>query len=75
LLTAQAVSPLKPAAVLSSLIAFILIYLTLLGTYVWYVARVVRQGPEEGPLTEPAIEHVRPGVVPSLVPSPEGGAA
>jgi len=75
LLTAQAVSPLKPAAVLTSLIAFILIYLTLLGTYVWYVARVVRQGPEEGPLTEPAIEPVRPGPVPSLVPSPEGGAA
>jgi cytochrome d ubiquinol oxidase subunit I len=75
LLTAQAVSPLKPAAVLTSLIAFILIYLTLLGTYVWYVARVVRQGPEEGPLTEPAIEPVRAGAVPSFVPSPEGGAA
>src|SRR4029077_7594496 len=42
LLTAQAVSPLKPAAVLTSLIAFILIYLTLLGPYVWYVARVIR---------------------------------
>jgi len=68
------VSPLNPAAVLTSLIAFILIYLTLLGTYVWYVARVVREGPEEGTVTEPAIEPVR-GPVPSFVPSAEGGAA
>jgi cytochrome d ubiquinol oxidase subunit I len=49
LLTAQAVSPLKPAAVLTTLIAFVLIYLALLGTYVSYVARVVRQGPGDGP--------------------------
>jgi cytochrome bd ubiquinol oxidase subunit I len=45
LLTADAVSPLTPAAVLTTLIGFVLIYLALLGTYVWYVARVVREGP------------------------------
>jgi cytochrome d ubiquinol oxidase subunit I len=45
LLTADALSPLKPAAVLTTLVLFVLIYLTLLGTYIWYVARVVREGP------------------------------
>jgi cytochrome d ubiquinol oxidase subunit I len=49
LLTADAVSPLKPAAVLATLVLFVLIYLALLGTYVWYVARVVREGPGEAP--------------------------
>jgi cytochrome d ubiquinol oxidase subunit I len=75
LLTAQAVSPLKPAAVLTSLTLFALIYLTLLGTYGWYVARAVRQGPEEGPLGEPAIPSIRPSTVPSLGPRPQEGAA
>jgi cytochrome d ubiquinol oxidase subunit I len=75
LLTAQAVSPLKPAAVLTSLIVFILIYLTLLGVYVWYVARVVRQGPEEGPAGEPAIPSLRAGYVPTLGPRPQEGTA
>lgn len=75
LLTAQAVSPLKPAAVLTSLILFILIYLTLLGTYAWYVARAIRQGPEEGPVGEPAIPSMRPGTVPSLGPMPQEGTA
>jgi cytochrome d ubiquinol oxidase subunit I len=75
LLTAQAVSPLKPAAVLTSLIVFILIYLTLLGIYVWYVARVVRQGPEEGPAGEPAIPALRAGYVPTLGPRPQEGTA
>jgi cytochrome d ubiquinol oxidase subunit I len=60
LLTADAVSPLKPAAVLTTLAAFIVVYLALLGTYVWYVARVVRQGPGDGPLFEPAAPAVEP---------------
>jgi cytochrome bd ubiquinol oxidase subunit I len=63
LLTAQAVSPLKPAAVLTSLTFFVLIYLTLLGTYAWYVARAVRRGPEESPLSDPALP-------PSVLPQP-----
>ena len=75
LLTAQAVSRLKPAAVLTSLILFILIYLTLLSTYVWYVARVVRQGPEEAPVGEPAIPPMRPRSFPSLAPTPQEGTA
>jgi cytochrome bd-type quinol oxidase subunit 1 len=41
--------------VLSTLIGFVLIYLTLLGTYVWYVARVVRQGPDEGSVVRAAL--------------------
>jgi len=69
LLTADAVSPLRPAAVLSTLIAFVLIYLALLGTYVWYVARVVRQGPEDDPIGEPAAPSLRPAPLPSPAPA------
>ena len=52
--TADAVSPLKPWAVLTSLTVFVVLYLALLGTYVWYVARAVREGPGDGPIVEPA---------------------
>jgi cytochrome d ubiquinol oxidase subunit I len=69
LLTADAVSPLKPAAVLTTLIGFVLIYLALLGTYVWYVARVVREGPGEEPLAEPAAPSLRPAPLPSPAPA------
>jgi cytochrome d ubiquinol oxidase subunit I len=69
LLTADAVSPLRTWQVLGSLILFILIYLTLLGTYAWYVARVVREGPEEGPLAEPARPSPRPASMPGLAPA------
>jgi cytochrome d ubiquinol oxidase subunit I len=69
LLTADAVSPLHPAAVLTTLIAFVLIYLALLGTYVWYVARVVRQGPGDDPLAEPAAPSPRPARLPSPAPA------
>jgi cytochrome d ubiquinol oxidase subunit I len=65
LLTADAVSPLKPAAVLTTLIAFVLVYLALLGTYVWYVARVVREGPVDDPRPEPAVSSVQPQPLPS----------
>ncbi len=54
LLTAQAVSPLKPAEVLTTLILFVAVYLALLGTYVWYVIRAVRQGPDPDQV-EPAM--------------------
>jgi len=54
LLTAQAVSPLKPVPVLVSLILFIAIYLTLFGVFARYVVKTVREGPGEGPLVEPA---------------------
>jgi cytochrome bd ubiquinol oxidase subunit I len=43
--TAAAVSPLKTWPVITSLTLFVTIYLSLLVTYAWYVARVVRQGP------------------------------
>jgi cytochrome bd ubiquinol oxidase subunit I len=69
LLTADAVSPLKPAAVLTTLIAFVLIYLALLGTYVWYVARVVRQGPGDDPLADPAAPSLLPAPLPSPAPA------
>jgi cytochrome bd-type quinol oxidase subunit 1 len=55
------VSPLKPWLVLTSLIGFVLLYLALLGTYVWYVARTVREGPGDGPIVEPAVPSTRPG--------------
>jgi cytochrome d ubiquinol oxidase subunit I len=73
--TAAAVSPLRPAEVLTSLSLFALIYLSLLGTYVWYVARVVREGPGDGPSSEPTGALVRPGAVPSLLARAEGGPA
>jgi cytochrome d ubiquinol oxidase subunit I len=71
LLTAQAVSPLKPAAVLTSLILFVLIYLTMLGTYAWYVARAIRQGPDGDPPTPPAEPTVPsiPKTMPRLSPA------
>jgi cytochrome d ubiquinol oxidase subunit I len=68
LLTADAVSPLKPVAVLTTLILFVLIYLALLGTYVWYVARVVREGPGDGP-PEPTAPSLRPTPLPSPAPA------
>ena len=51
---------------LTTLIAFVLVYLALLGTYIWYVARVVRDGPDDGPIGEPS----RPRAAPTLEPSP-----
>jgi cytochrome d ubiquinol oxidase subunit I len=69
LLTASAVSPLKPVPVLVSLILFVLVYLALLGTYVWYVARVVREGPGEDPPAEPAIRSLRPEPLTGLLPA------
>jgi cytochrome d ubiquinol oxidase subunit I len=72
LLTADAVSPLKPWLVLTSLVVFVLLYLALLGAFVWYVARTVREGPGEGPIVEPAAPPVRsaprPGLTPPTVP-------
>jgi cytochrome bd-type quinol oxidase subunit 1 len=53
LLIADAVSPLKPWSVLTSLIGFVVLYLALLGAYAWWVARTVREGPGEGPMVEP----------------------
>jgi cytochrome d ubiquinol oxidase subunit I len=69
LLTADAVSPLKPAAVLTTLVLFVLIYLALLGTYVWYVARVVRDGPGDEPLAEPTAPPLRPALLPRPAPA------
>jgi cytochrome d ubiquinol oxidase subunit I len=60
LLTADAVSPLSTWQVLTSLALLILVYSILLGTYIWYVARVVRQGPEDRPVPEPVRAPVAP---------------
>jgi cytochrome bd ubiquinol oxidase subunit I len=67
LLTAAAVSPLKPVPVLVTLILFILIYASLLATYVYYVVRTVREGPPEGPLGEPVVPSIRPEPLPGLM--------
>ena len=67
--TAAAVSPLGPASVLTTLVLFVLIYLTLLGTYAWYVARAVRRGPDEGPLPEPAVPLIPQKPLPGLAPA------
>ena len=49
--------------------------ITLLGTYVCYVARVIRQGPEEGPVGEPATPAMRPRSLAGLGPRPQEGTA
>ena len=64
--TAAAVSPLKPAVVLITLIMFVLVYLALLGAYAWYVARAVREGPGDDPPDKPAIPPIRPEALPRL---------
>jgi cytochrome d ubiquinol oxidase subunit I len=66
LLTAAAVSPLKTWPVIASLTVFVLLYVALLGTYVWYVARAVREGPGDGPLVEPPVPSHRPDARPGL---------
>jgi cytochrome d ubiquinol oxidase subunit I len=69
LLTAEAVSPLHTWPVVASFVGFVLIYLTLLGTYARYVARAVREGPDEGPLEEPTRSSIRPEPLRGLAPS------
>ena len=69
LLTAQAVSPLKTAPVLVSLILFIAFYVTLLGLFARYVARTVREGPGEGPLPQPANQSLQPAPLPRPAPA------
>jgi cytochrome bd ubiquinol oxidase subunit I len=67
--TAAAVSPLTTGTVLTTFVAFVLAYVALLGTYIHYVARAVRQGPEEGPQRQPTIVNpVRPEPRAGLVP-------
>jgi cytochrome bd ubiquinol oxidase subunit I len=60
LLTAAAVSPLKTWPVVISLVVFVLFYIALLGTYIWYVVRAVREGPDDGPLVDPADPSLQP---------------
>jgi cytochrome d ubiquinol oxidase subunit I len=71
LLTAEAVSPLKTWQVLSTFSLFVLIYVSLLGIYAWYVARAVRKGPDdgsgEGALPEPRAPVALP--IPGLAPA------
>jgi len=55
LTTAAAVSPLSPGLVVASLIAFILIYLTLLTLYIAYLVRTIRRGPGDIEQLAPAL--------------------
>jgi cytochrome bd-type quinol oxidase subunit 1 len=68
LLTADAVSPLKPWSVLTSLSVFVALYVALLGTYVWYVVRAVREGPGDGPIVDLPTPSLRPERRPGLAP-------
>jgi cytochrome d ubiquinol oxidase subunit I len=68
--TAAAVSPLHPVEVLTTFVLFVLIYLTLISTYAWYVARAVRQGPDDGAPPDGAVSTIRaqaplPGILPA----------
>jgi len=70
LLTAAAVSPLHPVEVLSTFVLFVVIYLTLLGVYAWYVARAVRQGPDDAGLADaPAPQLVAQSPLPGIAPA------
>jgi cytochrome d ubiquinol oxidase subunit I len=69
LLTAQAVSPLKPVPVLVSLILFVAFYLTLLGVFARYVVRAVREGPGDGPIVDLAVPSLQPAPLPNPAPA------
>jgi len=47
--TADAVSPVPGGKVLTSIILFVLVYGIVFGAGVYYIARLVRRGPEETP--------------------------
>jgi cytochrome bd ubiquinol oxidase subunit I len=67
--TAAAVSPLHPAEVLTTFVVFVLLYLTLLGTYAWYVARAVRQGPDDDPDGAESFRATAPVPLPGIQPA------
>jgi cytochrome bd ubiquinol oxidase subunit I len=69
LLTAAAVSPLKTWPVITSLTVFVLLYVALMGTYIWYVVRAVREGPGDGPLVAPTDVSLRSESRASLAPA------
>jgi cytochrome bd ubiquinol oxidase subunit I len=59
--TADAVSPVAPAAVFGSLAMFVAVYTVLLLAFFWYAGRVVLRGPEiHDPAERPSA--VRPGI-------------
>ena len=47
--TVDAVSPVRAASVLASIILFVLVYGIVFGAGVYYIARLVRRGPDETP--------------------------
>ncbi len=69
LLTAQAVSPLKPVPVLVSLVLFIAFYLTLRGVFARYVVRAVREGPGDGPIVDPTAPSRQPAPLANPAPA------
>ncbi|WP_232629958.1 cytochrome ubiquinol oxidase subunit I [Methylobacterium sp. Leaf118] len=58
--TADAVAPIAPGAVLTSLVMFFLVYNVLLLAFFWYGARIVVRGPSAIPNVHP--NAVRPGL-------------
>jgi len=58
LLTADAVSPLNPAVVLTSLTFFVLVYLVLLTLYITYLVRAIRTGPNDVPSLIPSASQI-----------------
>jgi cytochrome d ubiquinol oxidase subunit I len=65
--TADAVSPVPPSALLSTLIAFICIYSIFMGAFLVFSWRIVRRGPEESPAQTEASGSIkqafRPGIL------------
>ncbi|HEY8011234.1 MAG TPA: cytochrome ubiquinol oxidase subunit I [Rudaea sp.] len=52
--TADAVSPVSAGSVLASLLTFVFVYLFLFGFGVWYLAQLLRKGPQPAPAHVPA---------------------
>ena len=65
--TADAVSPVPPSALLSTLIAFICIYSIFMGAFLAFSWRIVRRGPEESPAQTKASGSIKQAFRPEIL--------
>jgi cytochrome d ubiquinol oxidase subunit I len=65
--TADAVSPVPPSALLSTLIAFICIYSIFMGAFLVFSWRIVRRGPEESPAQTEASGSIKQAFRPEIL--------
>jgi cytochrome d ubiquinol oxidase subunit I len=65
--TADAVSPVPPSALLSTLIAFICIYSIFMGAFLVFSWRIVRRGPDESPAQTEASGSIKQAFRPEIL--------